>query len=287
MIDAIHIATRDLVRFLSTQMPSLSADWWQKHVVDLLSFQQQRMVAERGHTMLGQLDFAALLRVLDQNWYELSNLLRLPREGRTWVKELHTVRNKWAHLSSEGMPASEVYRDADTLGRLLLMIGADRSSLNAVESIKADALATMAGRGTPVKEREHDVIGAQSARQEETSAPALSRFKLGDLVALRSDPTVHLPIIEVIAGAAECRYRVFQNNTKATYYESQLQEVSPSVDKRDALTVKELHAHLTSLQILSPCTANLFSLRSGRVTFVPYQYRPVLKLIRADRPAAS
>src|SRR5207253_7136961 len=55
-------------------------------------------------------------------------------------------------------------------------------------------------------------------------------------------------------------------------------------DERRTLTADELRAHLTSLHIRSPSTANLFSLRSGRVQFVPYQYRPVLKLIRADRP---
>ena len=109
-------------------------------------------------------------------------------------------------------------------------------------------------------------------------------FKVGDLVALRSNPNILLPVMEVIAGGAECRYRVFQNNVKATYYESQLQAASVSHDDRKVLTVRELHAHLTSLQILSPSTANLFSLRTGRVHFVPYQYRPVLKLIRADRP---
>ena len=114
-------------------MPTLSEDWWEKHVVDRLSFQQQRTVEERGFKTLRQLDFAALLRVLDQNWYELSNIMRLPREGRSWVKELQTVRNKWAHLTSEAMPASEVYRDADTLGRLLGMIDADSASLDAVE----------------------------------------------------------------------------------------------------------------------------------------------------------
>ena len=30
--------------------------------------------------------------------------------------------------------------------------------------------------------------------------------------------------------------------------------------------------------------AGIYSLNSGRIQFVPYQYRPVLKLIRADRP---
>ena len=50
------------------------------------------------------------------------------------------------------------------------------------------------------------------------------------------------------------------------------------------MNVSSLQAYLTSLQLQSPSTTSLFSLRSGRVQFVPYQYRPVLKLIRADRP---
>jgi superfamily II DNA or RNA helicase/uncharacterized protein YuzE len=109
-------------------------------------------------------------------------------------------------------------------------------------------------------------------------------FKVGDVVSLRSDPSILLPIIEVIAGGAERRYRVFQNNTRKIYYESQLHRAAVPVGEYKAVNIRKLHAHLTSLQILSPSTANLFSLRSGRVQFVPYQYRPVLKLIRADRP---
>lgn len=135
MNDVLRLATVDLANFLSAKLPSLSTDWWQKHVLGRLSFQQQRAAEERGYGALIQLDFAALLRVLDQNWYELSNAMSLPREGRTWVKELQAVRNKWAHLSAEAMPASEVYRDADTLGRLLKMIGAEQSSIDVVEGV--------------------------------------------------------------------------------------------------------------------------------------------------------
>ena len=39
-------------------------------------------------------------------------------------------------------------------------------------------------------------------------------FKVGDLVALRSDPNIQFPVMQVIPGGAECRYRVFQNNAK-------------------------------------------------------------------------
>jgi superfamily II DNA or RNA helicase len=293
MNELIRAATLELAKFLNAKLPELSTDWWQKHVVGRLSFQQQRMVQERGYNSLQQLDFAALLRVLDQSWHELANALSLPREGRTWVKEMQTVRNKWAHLSGEAMPPSEVYRDTDTLGRLLIMIGANQPSLDAVEASKAATVLAMANAkgGTlaapakpvnelvPTREPEELVPGPVV-----TPAPPVSLFGVGDLVSLRSNPATILPVIEVIAGSGECRYRVFENNAKATYYESQLQARASAPDELRRLTAHDLRAHLTSLQILSPSTANLFSLRSGRVQFVPYQYRPVLKLIRSDRP---
>ena len=179
MNELLRTATLELARFLGAQLPKLSDDWWSKHVDERLSFQQQRLVAERGITTLQQLDLAALLRVLDQNWYELSNLLRLPREGRGWVKEMQTVRNKWAHLSGESMPPSESYRDADTLGRLLRMIEAAPASLAVVEAAMAAAVSAMKPR---------PVVQAPEPEPVAVSQGPATMFKVGDLVALRSSP---------------------------------------------------------------------------------------------------
>ncbi|MGE3538652.1 MAG: DEAD/DEAH box helicase [Candidatus Tectimicrobiota bacterium] len=275
----LQLATSDLAGFLSAHLPQLADDWWQKHVIDRLSFPQQRAAQERRWTALRDLDFAALLRVLDQNWFELSTALSLPKEARHWVKELQTVRNKWAHQSAQEMPPSERYRDADTLERVLTILGASREVLALVDATKAAALTQLADH-TPA-------MPQTGATPRQTAGPQASTalFTVGDLVGLRSNPTVVMPVIEVLeAVTGERRYRVFQNNTKTTYYESQLQVVANASDTRRPLTVEGLHAHLTSLQILAPSTANLFSLRAGRVTFIPYQYRPVLKFIRADRP---
>ena len=287
MKDLVRVATAELVRFLSAHLPAISDEWWEKHVVDRLSFQQQRMVQERNHGRLEQLDLAALLRVLDQNWFELSGILRLPREGRHWVKELQTVRNKWAHASISETPASENFRDADTLDRLLSMLDAEEASLATVENAKSVALAAM----TPnAMVREMTGTGEQTSPKLAANeglgspAPSGSLFNVGELVALRSDPNAVFPVIGMIEGEPEHRYIVFQNNAKRTYYESQLQAAPVSDTARDVLDIRKLHSHLTSLHLLSPSTAILFSLRSGRVEFVPYQYRPVLKLIRADRP---
>lgn len=276
MIDLLKNATADLSSFLDEQLPRLSADWWRIHVLDRLSFQQQRMAAERGATSLRQLDLAALLRILDQNWYDLSEAMHWPREGRNWVKELQTVRNKWAHLSGETTPPAEIYRDADTLGRVLKMIGANSITVEGVEAEKRRTLNAM----TPAAETLPPLEEPNPSRQ---TGPE-TMFRAGDIVALRADPLKLLPIVEVSPGSGECRYFVFENGARALYYESQLQS-APKMDAEETLlAADELRARLTSLQILSPSTASLFSIRSGRVQFVPYQYRPVLKLIRADRP---
>src|SRR5687767_11829875 len=110
----------------------------------------------------------------------------------------------------------------------------------------------------------------------------MSRFKVGQLVEARTGGVG--VVLTVRDSPPEASYQIFLNGRSQPFYESQLQASAAAADERKALTVRELHAYLTSLQILSPSTANLFSLRSGRVHFVPYQYRPVLKLIRADRP---
>ncbi|UFW77934.1 DEAD/DEAH box helicase [Rhizobium sp. SU303] len=275
MIELLNNTTTILASFLDDQLPKQSADWWRILVIERLSFQQQRMATERRITSLKQLDLAALLRVLDQNWYELSEALQWPRDGRNWIKELQTIRNRWAHRSTEEPPLGEIFRDADTLVRLLMLIGAPSDMLEKVEAEKRRVLMAIASTNSD---------NSQSTTPPSTSTTMTSLFRLGDIVALRADPTKHLPVVEVLPGSSEYRYHVFENGAKALYYESQLQPTSTSSSNEVLLGASELQAHLTSLQILSPSTANLFSLRSGRVQFVPYQYRPVLKIIRADRP---
>lgn len=286
MISLLRLASHDLVRFLEANLPKISSDWWRKNVINRLSFQQQRVASEKHFSRLSDFDFAALLRILDQNWFELSSTVSLPRDARTWIKELQTVRNKWAHLGSTDLPASEVYRDADTLVRLLQVIKADQGTLEAAESAKMQALAKMTGRGEGSEPaNKSNVPSDQPTKMAEVAKPTTTTlFRVGELVTLRSAPTVLMPILEVLEGAGETRYLVFEGGSKRTYYQSQLQVALTVVGAPEPIPADELRARISSWQILSGSTSNLYSLRSGRVQFVPYQYRPVLKLIRADRP---
>lgn len=109
------------------------------------------------------------------------------------------------------------------------------------------------------------------------------QFQVGDVVALRFERSRVGAVIEVIGGSAEVRYRVLIDGATSTLYGSQL-VASDSTELPVEIDAEECKALLTALHIRSPSTSALMSLRSGRVEFVPYQYRPVLKLIRSDRP---
>ncbi len=55
--------------------------------MEKLTFQQQAFARQYNPDALEQLDLAALLRVVDQNWYELTQKLNLNKEARNWLKE--------------------------------------------------------------------------------------------------------------------------------------------------------------------------------------------------------
>ncbi len=147
MHDLNRIATREVAAFLSAHLPALGSEWWAIHVEEHLSYTQRQRVRERGLTKLEQLDLAALLRIVDRNWFELAQTANLPREGRGWIRELQNVRNKWAHASTEQEAVEDTYRDADTLARCLRMLGAGTESIVAVETVKSTALREMAAAG--------------------------------------------------------------------------------------------------------------------------------------------
>lgn len=268
--------------WLQERLPKLGAGWWNEAVIQRLTFQQQRSVEERRITDLQSLDLAALVRVLDQNWHEIAAVVALPREARNWVKEIQGVRNRWAHAPSGGLRPTDAYRDVDTLGRLLVVLEAPGELIERVATFGKAQLQKIA---LPTESN----VGAFTAISDAAPAPpedlSLPRFQAGQLVRLRSNSNAIFPILEVLPGASgETRFRVFENGRKQDYYESQLEPLTEPAAHRTCLTSTQLSAFLTATQLASPSSSSLHSFNAGRIQFVPYQYRPVFKLINADRP---
>jgi hypothetical protein len=270
-MDHRHLTTlsTQLSAFLAKVLPSLSDHWWHAHVLDELTFQQRNHVDTAGHTRLDQLDLAALLRIADRNWSEIAHAASLPPTARNWLKEAQTIRNRWAHAPVSGIPDDERFRDLDTIERLMQTIGADQPTLADIHAERAALLAQLAGSANPA---------------DQTPATASQgAFDPGQLVRLKAQPTVTGAVVARIPADPEDRYQVFHDGAIATYYASQIESAAVPA-ARPSVTPAALHAALTAAQLRHPSIGNLYSLFASRIQFVPYQFRPVLKLIQADRP---
>ena len=107
-------------------------------------------------------------------------------------------------------------------------------------------------------------------------------FIPGQIVFLKADPSTRGAIVAVLPGTPENRINVFVDGNVHTFYPSQLQlEVQ---DDSRVFSCDDFHAYLTALQIRYPGLSTLYSLNAARIDFIPYQYRPVLKFIKADLP---
>lgn len=265
----LHQTAKAVQEFLARTLPDLAPDWWQSYVLDALSFNQKRMSEEKGIHSLCGFDLSALLRIADHNWSDIARTRHLSFETRNWLKEAQTIRNRWAHLPPGGLRPSDVYRDADTLHRLMTALGADHQALASADEARTTALQQMQEPGPP----SHDV-----------SANACTRaINKGDIVRLKAQPNREGAVVDALDGPDETRYQVFQDGKVVTYYASQI-ELSKAPEATPNVSVESLHAALTSLQLCHPSTSSLYSLFASRIHFVPYQFRPVIKLIQADRP---
>lgn len=105
----------------------------------------------------------------------------------------------------------------------------------------------------------------------------------GDVIRLKASPEHTGAVIDTLEGGGETRFLVFHDGSISTYYASQLEIIVPTL-ARPNVNPGGLHAALTALQLQHPSTNHLYSLFASRIQFVPYQFRPVLKLIQSDRP---
>lgn len=108
-------------------------------------------------------------------------------------------------------------------------------------------------------------------------------FEPGQIVFLKANPSTRGAVVAVVPGTPENRINVFVDGSVQSFYASQLQ-IEIQGDNSRSFSCDEFHAYLTALQIRYPALSTLYSLNAARIDFIPYQYRPVLKFIKADLP---
>ena len=105
-------------------------------------------------------------------------------------------------------------------------------------------------------------------------------FKAGDVVKILSSGQIGA-VLRCLQNSENITYEVLVNGEKLLLDCTQICRVYSAYDYYESR--EEFDATLSALAITNP-GKDLFSLNSGKIDFIPYQYRPVLKIIKADEP---
>jgi superfamily II DNA or RNA helicase len=86
------------------------------------------------------------------------------------------------------------------------------------------------------------------------------------------------------------RYVVFLSaNDQPTYAEDQLVRANLVGGVSDSappalLSPEEFRNHLTAIRLNNPQSDHIYALRAARIRYVPFQFKPLIRLLRSDRP---
>ena len=271
----LHTATTELCAWLKKMLPRVTDDWWQVCVLDNLSITQREFASEKGYTTLEELDLAALLRVTDKSWYDMRSFAYLPTRDRQCVRDMVKVRNNWAHLGGSISDKDVVLRDLDTV----LAFFENVIVTNRYTQDITDFKAAIENADFSAVFEEEPVIQKKPAEEPVSS----DEIREKDRVYLTGDPNTKGMVFSVDEVDGTKKYEVFVDGEIKTFYAGQIQKIDSAPSYR-WVDLGTLQTNLTAYEINNPSAGNLYSLNAARIDFVPYQFRPALKLIKSDEP---
>lgn len=118
---------------------------------------------------------------------------------------------------------------------------------------------------------------------------------VGEIVALRADHSRAGPIIaELESIGGRRRFRVYHSATQIRdYFDDQIEpatielsrdEWTDRIVNQDFVSNTEFRARLTATRLNNPQVDHIYALRAARIQYIPFQFKPLLRLLHADQP---
>ena len=274
MNEFMHQLSGKLAEWLSRILPKLTDDWWNELVINNLSMMQRTQVEQKHIENLQSLDLSALLRVFDRNWYVISGTFFINSRERNNLKDMFEVRNTWAHISNESISKEKVIHDMDIIISLMQTLDAKNDETRDMEIFVLDVEDDKDIK--PIRNEKEKIDKKNQSIEEQKDS---SDIKMGDLVTLTSDINSVGAVVNVDGNT----YYVLLDGSIQTFYKEQITK-KKKYSQNEHVSLEEVRTALTAHEINNPGSSNLYSLNSARIDFVPYQFRPALKMIKSDSP---
>ena len=282
MNEYLHSAAELLVKWLGKVLPKVEEDWWNTCVLDNLTYNQRQIALDKGFSKLEEFDLAALLKIANRSWFVLRQYEYLPNNERETIRDMIRVRNNWAHCSATLPGKDVIMADLETLTKFFGERGGSHSVVADIEKMTEEMKASSAKVFDSIT-KPTVATPEKDGEDLKKSATGTEEIKIMDTVYLVADPSV----VGMVAGVTDIgdqkKYQVFVEGSVKTFYTGQIALVKQE-ESYHWMDTKTFSSYLTAYQINNPSNRDLYSLNSARIDFVPYQFRPALKLIHADEP---
>ncbi len=275
----LYSAAKELCAWLNTMLPRVTDEWWQECVLSNLSYAQRSYAVDNQYNSLEQFDLAALLRITDKSWYDMRSFAYLPTSDRECVRAMMKVRNNWAHYTGGVFDKDIVIRD---LGIILNFFESVIVTNKYTENIQIFTQAVETTNFSAVY-AESEATQPGPAAQTPAGAENADEIKEKDRVYLTGEPDTKGMVFSISEVNGVKKYEVFVDGDIRTFYDGQICKID-SAPVYSWIDISTFQSNLTAYEINNPSAGNLYSLNAARIDFVPYQFRPALKMIKADEP---
>lgn len=272
MNEYMYKLSEKLGSWLKKELPQITDRWWEEIIISVLSPLQREHILSDGISDISGFGLAEILRVFDKNWFVITGSSRTFINNRTrrHIRQMQEVRNSWAHITPDTISKEKVRNDVGVIIELMGAFDAKPSETRDMEGFIYDV------------EEDREIaedMPKRSTERPEKKKTVSNEVVIGSMVTLVSDESK----LGAVIGINGDKYSVLIDGAVQSFYKEQIKlKVTDSAG--DTISLDRVRAALTAYQINNPSSSKLYSLNSARIDFVPYQFRPALKLIKADSP---
>lgn len=270
----LHNATASVVSWLNLILPRVSETWWEDCVISSLSFSQREIAKNNNLSSLADFDLAALLKIANKSWYDMKIVENLCSSDRQIIVKMIGVRNNWANCDTTLPGKDIIVDDLNVLKSFFNFLKSDSSIIVEIEQL------------IEYVEKPGNLIFKEETLENEihpSSSCVHSEIKENSIVCITGSPEKKGIVHRITPLGTIAKYDVFIDGCIQPFYSGQIALIDEPAEY-NWVNVDEVSSYLTAYQINNPSSHNLYSLNSARIDFVPYQFRPALKMIRADEP---
>lgn len=107
-------------------------------------------------------------------------------------------------------------------------------------------------------------------------------LNIGDTVKIKHNNKIGA-VVAIEQKDTATRYVVLIDSRKFSFYEEQIEPFN--IDSGYlSYSAKDVNSILTARLLLNPNINSLYSLNSAKIDYIPYQFRPVLKIVKSESP---